>query len=630
MCGIAGGIFTIRPDRRTLERAREEISHRGPDDSGIEILGAAPPFVGLVSTRLSIIDISERGHQPMADPERRYWIVFNGEIYNYKSLRAELAKQGYPFGSNSDTEVILAAYSKWKETCVDRLEGMFSFAIWDSREKRLFAARDRFGKKPFLYAHDADGSFRFASEMRSLLSLSASAREVDPEALSLYLVYQYIPPPWTIFKGMLKLPPASSLLWEKGKLSVRRYWSPEPLEGLSSRRPEELTSQLRTLLADSVRARLIADVPVGVFLSGGIDSSLVVALASKVSTRKIQTFSIGFPDKSHDESRFAKLVSDHYGTEHHAFQVRPDAVDLLPKLVDHYGEPFADSSAIPTYYLARETSRSIKVVLTGDGGDELFMGYPRYKAVQFAHRIPQVANRLLASPWLAALLQSGKDTPLRKKAYRFVRFLNRDPRSRYLGWIGVFHPEELPSLLGAGLSGKTGDPAQFLDDLYDSAPPFPDFLAETAYVDLVSYLPHDLLVKVDIATMAHGLEARCPFLDPQLARFALGLSTWRKITGKAGKWVLKAAFKELLPKPIRTRRKMGFSVPLTAWFRGELRDLLCDTLSPARVRGRGWFNPETVQTLIDEHLQERRAHPNRLWALLFLETWAERFLPGSG
>lgn len=629
MCGIAGIVSCAPPDRARLAAAARLLAHRGPDDEGIETIGAAAPFAGLAFRRLSIIDLSPAGHQPMVDASGARWIVFNGEIYNFKTLRAELEKKGARFRSQSDTEVVMAAYAAWGEGCIGRLDGMFAFAIWDDEKKRLFAVRDRFGKKPFWYAENPDGGIGFASEMRALLALAPRAREISPEALALYLVYQYVPPPHSILKGVHKLPPAHQLIWEKGRLTVERYWRPEPVPVIRDAR--EAGGRVRELLERAVEARLLAsDVPVGAFLSGGIDSTLVVGLASRIAGRRLSTFSIGFDEKTHDETRFARIAAQAFGTDHHEFRVRPDALSLLPELVDHYGEPFADSSAIPTYYLARETARHVKVVLTGDGGDELFMGYPRYKAAEEAARADRMwepLKRILGAPPLMRLLSRAPEGSLPHRGFRFLSHLARPPRSRYLGWVGVFHPEALPGLLSGDLLPQSGNPGNFLEETYDACPlPADDFLAQTAYVDLVTYLPHDLLVKVDVATMAHGLEARCPFLDPALAALAIALPADLRLPGTGGKRVLKEAFRDLLPGEIRARSKMGFGVPLAAWFRGDLKPLLLETLSPRRVAERGWFRPDAVRRLVDAHLSGRAAHGYRLWALLFLEAWAERFL----
>lgn len=627
MCGIAGIVSQAPPDRARLAEAARLLAHRGPDDEGIETAGGAPPFAGFAFRRLAIVDLSPTGHQPMPGASGRTRIVFNGEIYNHRELRSELEKRGAAFQGRSDTEVILAAYDAWGDACVERLDGMFAFAIWDDAKKRLFAARDRFGKKPFWHARTPDGGIAFASELRSLLALADLPREVSPEALGLYLVYQYVPPPHSILKGAAKLPPATRLVWEQGKVSTETYWRLAPAAPLSD--PREAAREIRRRLEESVRSRLVADVPVGAFLSGGIDSTLVVGLAARNAPGRLQTFSIGFDEKTHDETSYAQTAAEAFGTDHHAFRVRPDALSLLPRLVEHYGEPFGDSSAVPTFYLARETARHVKVALTGDGGDELFLGYPRYKAAleaQKLDRIPLALRRFLAAPFAGGLLAGFPEGSIPHKGFRFLSHLARDPRSRYLGWVGVFHPDELPGLLSPDLLAEAGRPGGYLDRAYDAAAAYPDFVSRTAAVDLATYLPHDLLVKVDIATMASGLEARCPFLAPDLAALAMGLPTDDRIRGTGGKWILKEAFSDLLPERIRTRSKMGFGAPVAAWLREDLAGLLRETLSPARVAARGWFSPEAVARLVEGHLSGRVSHGYRLWSLLFLEAWAERFL----
>lgn len=595
MCGICG--IVGRPDPAILARMSSKLAHRGPDDSGEFLDDSA----ALGFRRLSVIDV-EGGHQPMRGC-RPLHLVFNGEIYNFRELRERLSD--HPFRTRSDSEVILHLYEEKGEACVEDLEGMFSFAIWDEERRTLFAARDRFGKKPFVYWRSAD-QFVFSSELDSLLQHPGIPRTLDRNALGAYLTYLVVPAPMTMFEGIRKLPPGHCLSWD-GTLTIRRYWEAR-VEPAPFRRGET-ESRIRAALGEAVRKRMVADVPVGAFLSGGVDSSIVVALMAEAG-RKVKTFSIGFPEEEFSELEHARVVADRFGTDHRELVVRPDAIEALPELVKRYGEPFADSSAIPTFLLSRMTREHVTVALSGDGGDECFGGYLRYRAVEMLTRL-----RRMPRPFLkVASLFFPHATERGERMRRLLHGGLRSPGELYLDLVTFFTPE-MKSLLGVE--------EEWADRILEPFGRFPgDPVTAAGYTDLVTYLPDDLLVKVDIASMANGLEVRSPFLDPAVVDLAF------RIPGreKRSKSVLKSAFADLLPPSILHRKKMGFGVPLARWLREDLRELMTDTLLGKAARERAVFRPEMVEILVREHLSGERDHRDRLWILLMFELWAERYL----
>ena len=653
VCGVCGEItFHSRNVRfETIQRMCRVLAHRGPDDMGMVFFDGDRSVEskhesdgrvendgfegGFGHRRLSIIDLSEAAHQPMSNEDGSLWIVFNGEIYNFQDLRTELEKKGHVFKSRSDTEVVLHAYEAWGVECLTRFRGMFAFALWDSKQQRLFAARDRLGKKPLVYVHQ-NGRFLFASEIKAILEAPGIERRVDPVALHYYLTYQYVPSPYTIFDGVKKLPPGHYLLYDRtGRLKIERYWKlnfPSHLEDSTS--TSEWCERLRTALEESIRLRLISDVPIGVFLSGGIDSSLIVGVMARWIGHRVKTFSIGFEEKGFDELSYARYVSQVFGSEHHEFVIKPDAIGILPKLVWHYNEPFADSSAIPTYYVAKMTKDYVKVVLTGDAGDENFAGYRRYlrsqRAAQFTV-LPETLRKRFLPISLRGLASMGWGEAKLHRLADFMEDLSGDPGRDYAEQIKIFNAKEKRDIYTEEFSKnvETINPLNFLLEKFDEVDTT-DRLERLLYVDLMTYLPEDLLVKMDIATMANSVEARVPLLDHQFMELVAGIPSRLKLKGSEAKFILKKAFSDVLPKPISRRKKMGFAVPVSQWFRKELKDYAWDVLLDHRTLNRGYFRKDGVERLLNEHLERRYDHSAKLWALLVLEIWFRVFIDGEG
>lgn len=619
MCGICGKInFSPdhTPDRALIESMCAALRHRGPDDSGVHIAGRA----GLGHCRLSIIDLSPAGHQPMCNEDGSVWVVHNGEVYNFPELRVELQAKGHCFSSNTDTEVIVHLYEDMGPECVGRLRGMFAFAVWDERTQELFCARDRVGKKPLVYAEPGDG-FVFASEIKALLQDPAISRDINVEALHHYLTYQYVPGPQTIFKHIRKLPPAHTLTLKNGRVSIRRYWDLpyEPKEGPADE--TELVERFSAVFREAVRIRLRSDVPLGAFLSGGLDSSAVVAQMSALMDRPVKTFAIGFEDQDFNELPYARHIADLFGCEHTEYVVKPDALQVLPDIIRHYDEPYADPSCVPTWYVAGLTRRHVTVALNGDGGDESFAGYERYYANLMAARVPGCACAPLRA--LARFLphRQARWSPLRR-AKRFLSGLYADPAQRYIGWLCYFTEEMKRDLYDPGFVQALGpcDSVQLMAEALQRCRASA-LLDRTLSADVQLYLPYDLLVKVDIACMAHALEARSPFLDHELMEFAARLPARMKLRGSVSKYCLKKAFEKKLPPEILHRKKMGFGVPLQRWFREDLRQPVHDVLLDSRTASRGYFQRAAVEKLLHEHMQGRADHSYRLWALFYLELW---------
>ncbi|MBX3443907.1 MAG: asparagine synthase (glutamine-hydrolyzing) [Planctomyces sp.] len=655
MCGIAGAAWTERGlplPTDALARMTAAIAHRGPDDSGdywsADSRGAqdgAPtrPGCALGFRRLSIIDLAA-GHQPLSNEDGSVWIVFNGEIYNYRELRQDLEARGHRFSTHTDTETIVHLYEEHGIDCVRRLRGMFALALWDAGRQRLLLARDRIGKKPLFYTH-ADGRLVFASELKSLLQLADIPREVDPEAVDLYLTYQYVPHPRSILKGVHKLSPGHVAVFERGALDVRRYWRPpyddadagdlaDPaLQECRRWSAADWTSHLRRTLTDAVRLRMRSDVPIGAFLSGGIDSTITAGLMQSLSDRPILTFSIGFPIPQFDERRFARDAAQRLGTEHHEYVVEPSALESLPRLSWHYDEPFGDSSAIPTMYLAEVTRRQVTVSLSGDGGDELFAGYDRYEAVRLARladRLPQFLRNVFGWGLWQKIPTSSAQMSFGRRAKRFLGGLSESPERRYLKWVGMFDRDRRQDLYTPEFRRRIEgfDSGRFLLDCYAMCVDR-DFVTRTTCADLLSYLPCDILTKVDIASMAHSLEVRCPFLDHHVVELAARMPIELKQRGGRGKRILIDAFGDLLPQSIQDRPKMGFGVPIDHWFRNELRDLVNDILLDSRAVARGYFRPEAVRRLIGEHQSGRWDHSYRLWTLICFEQWHRNYIDAA-
>ncbi|MGC4085040.1 MAG: asparagine synthase (glutamine-hydrolyzing) [Vicinamibacterales bacterium] len=623
MCGIAGrfNFRTARPvEARSLTAMCDLIRHRGPDGDGTWTSGA----VGFGHRRLAIIDLSPGGHQPMSTADGRLTITFNGEIYNFEELRQQLEARGHRFRSRSDTEVILHAYDEFGVECLSHLRGMFAFVIWDERTRRLFAARDRAGKKPLYYREDADGLV-FASEPKAFLAEPSFVPEAEPNALFHYLSLQYVPAAESAFAGVRRLPPAHYLLVEDGRVSVTRYWTLRYSPKLQVSE-EEAEAQTLDLLREATKLRMISDVPLGAFLSGGVDSSLIVALMAEVGAGQVKTFSIGFEEEAYNELPYARMVAKRFGTDHHETIVRPDAVAILPKLIWHYNEPYADSSSIPTMYLAQMTRRHVTVALNGDAGDENFAGYTRYVASLLARRfdrIPLPLRRVLAA------LTGGAVVPdsLMSRARRFLQAAAETPERRYARWMFHFFDAQKQHLCTPEFLARVTAPdsATLLEQLFAQARG-EDLLDATLHVDVHSYLPDDLLVKVDIATMAHSLEGRSPFLDHQVMEYAAALPTSLKLRGTDKKYLLKRIARRYLPAELIDRPKMGFGVPLDHWFRGELNALAHDVLLDSRARQRGYFRMTEVERMLREHEQRQHNWHYQLWNLLVFELWHRMFI----
>jgi asparagine synthase (glutamine-hydrolysing) len=630
MCGICGFVYedgNHPVDEGRLRAMMAKLSHRGPDESGV-FLGAGGREVALGHTRLSVIDL-ETGTQPMRSEHGRGAIVYNGEVYNFQELRREMESRGKTFRTHSDTEVILRLYEEEHERTCAHLNGQFAFAVWDDTRRELFLARDRLGEKPLFY-HHAHGRFVFASSIEALLEAGDIPREIDPVSLEIYLTFGYIPAPRTIFRDVRKLPCGCSLTVRSGQLVEKRYWSPAPGPTQRLLKRGEIEEELRRLLTDSVRMRLISDVPLGAFLSGGVDSSIVVGLMSGVSSEPVRTFTIGFGEALYDERAYASEVAGRCRTRHREFLVEPKSAEALEKLVSLFGEPFADSSAIPTYLLSRETRAHVKVALSGDGGDELFGGYDRYRAMllsRVAESSPKFVRRMVRK--IAARRTAGVGEP-RSRSYRVRRFLDaleRDPVERYIAWVSVFDAAGREALTSEefrrSLDSFRGE--EYLREHFSKQGTGTGPDAAMA-VDLETYLPHDLLVKTDVASMAWGLEVRCPFLDHRLVEFARSIPVQLKLSALRGKRILRHAFRDLLPGSVRRRRKMGFGVPLGRWFRGELKGMTEDMLVGGKTSSRGILRPDAVRTLVEEHASSRADHSAKLYALLFLELWFRKFM----
>ena len=622
MCGIVGIVRNDgKPvDEELLARMNQAIRHRGPDEDGFYVNGS----VGMAMRRLAIIDLKS-GQQPIHNHDRSAWIVFNGEIYNYLELRAKLEKLGHTFYTNSDTEAIVHAYDQFGTDCPKHLRGMFAFAIWNERTQELFLARDRVGKKPLLYA-EVNNQLVFGSEFSALLLHPDISRDVQPEALDYYLSFMCIPAPLTAYRAIRKLEPGHWLRWQNGKSERQRYWQPDFTKKIQI---DEAEAGERTLeiLREAVRVRLMSEVPLGAFLSGGIDSSAVVALMSQESSERVKTFSIGFDEQDFSELHHARRIAEHVGADHHEFIVRPDAMQILPTLVEHYGEPFADSSAIPSYYVSRETRQYVTVALNGDGGDECFAGYERYAAMNLAQAYASIPGKgLIGSVTEALPAPKSRGNPI-GKAQRFVAAASLPPIERYLRWMSSFDEEAKQSLYTDDFRAETASfrTVSFFEPWFTRVNGG-GIIDAVLLSDTMTYLPNDLLVKMDIASMTVSLEARSPFLDHVLMEFAASLPEKMKLRRMTTKYLLKKVLKDIVPGENLTRRKMGFGVPIGYWFRGSMKSFLRETLLSQKSLARGFFKPERVRQIVDEHIDNKTDHSHRLWSLMMLELWFQRFI----
>jgi asparagine synthase (glutamine-hydrolysing) len=628
MCGIAG--YLGRGSAETLAVMLPLLKHRGPDGEGVHV----EPGLGLGMTRLAIIDL-EGGGQPMTNEDESVWLINNGEIYNFRELRATLEARGRSFRTRSDTEALLRAYEEFGEGCLEHLRGMFAFALWDRRRRRLLLARDRLGKKPLYYRH-RDGVLLFASEIKALLAHPSLGREVDPQALHHYLAFGCSPGDRSMFTGVASLPPGHLAVAEGERFTTRAYWTLP--RGAASRAEAvsagDAPALVRQALAESVRLRLESDVPLGVFLSGGIDSSAIVASMREVTSGRIATFTVGFgaADPSFDERPYARLVARRFETDHHEEVLEPRVADLLPSLVHHFDEPFADSSAVATWVVAQATARHVRVALSGTGGDETFAGYPRHLGLSLSetyNRLPAFVRGLGSAAVRRFARESERGADWGRRVRRFVAGAEAPLPDRYIDWTRFFGDADLAGLVTPDLSARwtasvdARQRAAF--DTRDGGDP-----VDGAFrVDLATYLPDDLLVIADRMSMAHSLEVRAPFCDHRLVELSLRIAPRVKLARGRLKAVLKAAFADVLPPELFTRRKQGFMIPLARWLRTDLREAMEDLLSPERVRARGFFVPATVERLKREHLERRRSHADRLWSLMMLEQWMRLHLDGG-
>jgi asparagine synthase (glutamine-hydrolysing) len=629
MCGIAGFVTTHESPpaaerAAVLDRMCRIITHRGPDDQGTMING--PAALGM--RRLSIIDLSG-GHQPISGEDGSVTIVFNGEVYNYRELQQDLEQRGHRFQTHSDTEAIVHAYEEFGTRCVEYLRGMFAFAIWDSKRRELFLARDRVGKKPLYYTLTMRGTLVFGSELKTLLQHPEVSAEIDPTALDAYLTLGYVPDPLCILRGIHKLPPAHVLTFANNEVSVTQYWDfPFEQDDTASRSADDYLEELRALLDEAVRIRLIADVPLGAFLSGGVDSSAVVGLMTRHSERPVKTFSIGFNEDSYDELKYARIAAEHFGTEHHEFIVTPDICQVVDELAWHFDEPFADPSALPTYMVSKLAREHVTVALSGDGGDELFAGYTRYLVDQQRagfERVPRAVRAGLLRPISQRLPHSAWGR-------NYLHNVSLDSVDRFLDSVSVFtnltkralyKPEFRAQLQNEEYSSqrfrslaervRTGDPLDVL-----------------LYLDSKTYLPGDILTKVDRMSMAVSLEARAPLLDHKLIEFVARIPAALKLRGTETKHIFKRAIADFVPPEILHRAKQGFGVPIQQWINEQLRQQIHDTLTDSTARQRGYLDPRYVTQLLSEHERGRRDHANPLWTLFMLELWQRLFIDDQG
>jgi len=630
MCGIYGKVFRDgRPAAVSeADRVWGELRHRGPDDRGVYVNGPAC----LVHTRLSIIDLSPSGHQPMANEDGSLRIVFNGEVYNFLELRPSLKAKGHRFRSRTDTEVVLHLYEELGTGCLDRLRGMFAFAIWDDRTRDLFLARDRVGKKPLFYRSGKE-YFAFSSELLPLVSDPEAPVEADPEAIHHYLTYQSVPSPYSAFRGIRKLPPGHWMRVREGSEEIRRYWKlsfkPKFPAGTRAQR-SALEDRLLETIREAVRIRLVSDVPLGALLSGGVDSSGVVALMAQESAGvPVKTFSVGFREEEYNELRYAKEIAGRFGTVHREFVLRPDMLSVLPVLVERFGEPFADSAAIPTFYVSKVAREHVTVALCGDGGDESFAGYTRYKINRLLRGFDVIPQRMSKSIFemLAAVPHSPSlQSPL-WIAKRFFQSISSTPEARYLRFLTHFDGEMKERLYTTGfaraMKGIDSDEialSRFRETDADN------LLDATLYADIHTYLPDTLLPKVDVTSMANSLEMRSPLLDQGLMEFAARLPADMKIRRLETKHVLKRVFGRYIPRRLLNRKKMGFGVPIGRWFRNELKEMVHDTLLSSRASGRGYFREDAVRRILEEQTRNRWHWHHHIYNLLMLELWHRRFI----
>ncbi|MFV0387761.1 MAG: asparagine synthase (glutamine-hydrolyzing) [Pyrinomonadaceae bacterium] len=624
MCGITGFITkTPESDDRSfalLDAMCKEIKHRGPDEQGTAIEGRAK----LGMRRLSIIDL-KTGQQPIYSTDKSKLIVFNGEIYNFRALKVELETKGSAFLTNSDTETIVKGFEVYGRDIVQKLRGMFAFAIWDKTDESLFIARDRVGKKPLFYAL-VDGEFVFGSELKCLIKHGKISSQVDNAALDAYLTFGYVPEEYCIFKGVNKLPPGHFLIFKNGEINVQQYWDFPYAEEPEATDENELVEKLRAELRDAVEARLISEVPLGAFLSGGVDSSAVVGMMTQILDKPVKTFSIGFNEDSFNELKFARIAAEHFNTEHHEFIVEPNLVEIVEELVWHFDEPFADSSALPTYMVSKLAREHVTVVLSGDGGDELFAGYTRYEIDKRRSALGFLPKTLRKN----ILRSIGEALPHGARGKNYLYNASLDSIARYVDSVSYFgtmrrrdlYNKDYFGRLNGAFDSGTFDFCKIAKSVFTGAP-----LDNLLYLDSKTYLPGDILTKVDRMSMAVSLEARVPLLDQNLIDFVVRkIPASMKLNGYESKYIFKKALKGMLPDEILYREKQGFGVPINEWINDQLRQRIHETLLENRTLERGYFNKAYIKTLLDEHSNNRRDHSHALWILWMLELWHRNFV----
>ncbi len=629
MCGIAGILYkgnkSVSID--LLKKMTDTLVHRGPDDEGFYI--NKDKSLGLGFRRLSIIDLNT-GHQPISNEDGTIWVILNGEIYNFLELREELEKKGHKFSTKTDTEVLVHLYEEKDVDLLQYLRGMFAFCIWDERKKKLFLARDRVGKKPLVYAENSEGII-FASEIKALLQHPGIASGVDYKSMDHYLTYGYSFPGRTMFSNIKKLLPASYLVCDKNGIKIEKYWSLDYNNKLKLHE-SEYGNLIFDSLKEATKLRMISDVPLGALLSGGVDSSAVVALMSELSDRPVKTFSIGFDEKNYNELDYARVIAKRFNTEHHEFIVKPDVLSILQKLIWHYNEPFGDSSCIPTYYVANMARKHVTVVLNGDGGDESFAGYERYIAFKFSEQLKLIPKTALKAAYFGLnkinLVFNNKETAQFSKICTFINILaSYDKKYVYPRLISYFTPEEKEKLYSQGFRRniENGYSFDFLADIIEGFKKY-SAVDRVMAADILTYLPEDLLVKMDIAAMANSLEGRSPFLDHKVMELAARIPDGLKLKGVITKYILKKSMKGIVPDEILTRNKMGFGVPLAKWFRSDLKGFIQEILLSDEFIKRGFFNKEFIEKLLADHISHKQNNSHKIWALLNFELWHRMFI----
>jgi asparagine synthase (glutamine-hydrolysing) len=620
MCGICG-VISFQPntfaDRSILLRMNASLQHRGPDDEGYY----QDDQVSLAVRRLSIIDL-DTGQQPISNESGDIWVVYNGEIYNFQNVRAALEQRGHIFKTQTDTEIIVHAYEEYGDECVTHFNGMFAIALWDARERRLFLARDRLGIKPLYYWSGAD-KLVFGSELKALILHPEVPRQVDLTALDIFLTLEYIPAPRTIYEGVFKLLPGHRLVVENGELKATQYWD-VPYQPISQSEAE-CAEILSGLIKESVRLRLVSDVPLGAFLSGGIDSSLIVGYMSQIANEPVRTFSIGFEDDSYNELPYAAAVAKHFGTKHHVEVLKSDHTHLIEQLVAHFDEPFADTSIFPTYLVSKIASHDVKVVLSGDGGDELFAGYDTYlaeKLDRYYGCLPRALRQQVLPKFAGWMTPQPVKKGLINKVQRMIEGGAFNPSLRHARWMMFLNSSQKNSLYRSDLRATLYDDltTDFFSDYFDKANHF-DHLAQQQFVDVKTYLVDDILTKVDRMSMAVSIEARVPLLDYHIVEFALNLPAHMKLQGMRTKSILRQAVKNMVPPLILEKPKEGFSIPMKHWLRTSLKPMMLDLLSKTAIQKLGYFDHQVVAQWIQEHLDGRVNHSHRLWALMVFEMW---------